>query len=397
MAASSIAERYLLLGLRLGKHVDGLVDGYFGPAHLQETVDGEERVDPAALVDEARALTAEVASFDDDPQRTRWLAGQLEGLLCVAEMVAGSELPWREAVRRCYGIDVEETPEDRFAEAHGKLDAALPGDGDVAERLQAWHQSQNVQPDVVLPAFAALAEELRRRTAELVDLPDGERLDAELVTDKPWAAYNWYLGDLKSLIEINTDLPKRSYAMAILTAHEGYPGHHTEHACKEARLLRELGRVECSILMIHTPECLVSEGIAQTAIERALGDDWLDRVDEILRPLGVPFDAARARAVLDAYQQLEYVSVNVAYFASERGWTTEECVDYYRRWALAEDDRARKSVEFATHPIWSIYVPTYSHGYELVRAYAARSEDAFRRLLTEQVTTADLLETSATV
>src|SRR5436190_25654 len=114
MPASPIAERYLLLGLRLGKHVDGLVDGYFGPPQFQQTVDGENIVDPNVLLDEARALSAEVASSNDDRQRTRWLRGQLDGLVCVAEMVAGAEPPWREAVRRCYGIDVEPTPEEHF-------------------------------------------------------------------------------------------------------------------------------------------------------------------------------------------------------------------------------------------------------------------------------------------
>jgi hypothetical protein len=395
--AASLAERYLLLGLRLGKHVDGLVDGYFGPEHLQQAVDGEDPVDPDVLLDDARALAADVASADDDPQRTRWLHAQLEGLACVAEMVAGAVLPWREAVRHCYGIEVEPTPEERFAAAHAKLDAALEGEGDVATRLQAWYRSQQVPADLVLPAFTAVEEELRQRTAELVELPDGEQVDVELVNGKPWGAYNWYLGGLKSRVEINTDLPLRSYYLAMGVAHEVYPGHHTEHACKEARLVRELGRIESSILLIHTPECLVSEGIAQVAIEQALGDDWVDHVEEIFRPLGVPFDAATTRVILDAHEELEYVSVNLAYFASERGWTTEEAIDYVRRWGLAEDDRARKSVEFATHPMWGVYVPTYSYGYHLVREYASRSDDAFRRLLTDQLTTADLLEPAAAV
>jgi hypothetical protein len=349
------------------------------------------------LLDEARALSAEVAEWDDDPQRTRWLDGQIEGLACVAEMVAGTQPSWREAVRRCYGIEVEPTPEERFAAAHARLDEALEGDGDVATRLQAWYRSQEVDPEVVLPAFAAMREELQRRTAELVELPDGERLEAELVAEKPWAAYNWYLGDLTSRIEINTDLPMRSHSIAMLTAHEVYPGHHTEHACKEARLVRDLGRIESSILLIHTPECLVSEGVAEVAIERALGDDWLDRVDEILRPFGVPFDAATARVVLDAFADLDFVPTNVACLASEEAWTADQAADYFRRWGLADEARARKSAEFATHPMWSVYVPTYSYGYHLVRAYANRGGDAYRRLLTEQVTTADLLEPAPAV
>ena len=34
-------ERYLVLGLRLGRHVDGLVDFYYGPEHLTRLVHDE--------------------------------------------------------------------------------------------------------------------------------------------------------------------------------------------------------------------------------------------------------------------------------------------------------------------------------------------------------------------
>ena len=43
-------ERYLELCLRLGRHIDGLVDAYYGPAEISERVDAEELRDPAALV-----------------------------------------------------------------------------------------------------------------------------------------------------------------------------------------------------------------------------------------------------------------------------------------------------------------------------------------------------------
>ncbi len=387
MASPSIPERYVQLGLRLGKHLEGLVDGYFGPPELKDAVDAEEPADPKALGEEARALLADVESWDAEPQRRRWLADQVEGLVCVTELVAGTKVGWRDAVRRCYGLDVEPVPEERFAAAHEHLDAALPGDGDLAERLQAWNRSQEVPAEKVMPAFEALVELLRPETSKLIELPKGERIDAETVTDQPWSAYNWYLGERKSRIEINTDLPMRSYVFAHLVAHEGYPGHHTEHSCKEARLVQELGRVEASILLIHTPECLVSEGIAQNAIEQVLGEDWPTQAAERLGHLGIPFDADVARAVVEAYHRLDDVSVNISYYVSEEGWGEEQAVAYHQRWALSEEDRARKSVAFATHPIWGIYVPTYSHGYRLVKS----SQLPFSRLLTEEFTTADLL------
>jgi hypothetical protein len=392
---TSVPERYLLLGLRLGKHVEGLVDGYFGPADLRAQVDAEALVSPEELLGEANALRVEVEREAFDRQRRRWLSAQLEGLACVAELLAGTKVPWHEAVRRCYGIDVEPTPEAQFEAAHERLDAALPGDGPLADRLESWKRSQEIPRQKLLPAFDALVGELRPRTRELVGLPLGERVDATTVDGQPWSAYNWYLGDLKSRIEINTDLPLRSYVFALLVAHEAYPGHHTEHASKESRLVRELGRLESAILLIHTPECLVSEGIAMVAVEEALGDEWPARAAEILRQLDIPFDAEVAGLVVEATNELNEVDVNVAFHASESGWSQDEAVDYHRRWALSPEERARKSVGFDTHPMWSIYVPTYSSGYGLVRAYAHSRPDGFRSLLTEQVTAADLLEAAA--
>ena len=388
---ASLGERYVVLGLRLGRLVDGLVDGYFGPPELQAAAESGAAAQAMELRAEAVALRAEVADATLDPQQRRWLVGQLEGLTCTAELAAGEHVSWVEAVRRCYGIEFGPTPEEEFDRIHHRLDAVLPGSGAVADRLERWNESQYVPATSLLDGYAALSDELRARTRQLVDLPADEGIQAELVTGKPWSAYNWYLGRRRSRIEINTELPFRAHALAIIAAHEGYPGHHTEHACKEAHLVDELGRVESSILMIHAPECLVSEGIAQIALTEALGKDWPAEVARILRPLGIPFDPVVAGVVAEADNELRRVQADVAYLAHERGWSIDELVAFEQRYALSNEDRARKRVEFATDPLWAAYVPTYSSGEPLVRAYAGKQPGNLRKLLTEQLTTADLL------
>ena len=75
------AERYLVLGLRLGKHVDGLVDAYYGPPELQEQVDAEDNTDVAQLAADADELLAEL---DDG-----WLADQVHGCATYAHVLAG--------------------------------------------------------------------------------------------------------------------------------------------------------------------------------------------------------------------------------------------------------------------------------------------------------------------
>ena len=44
------------------------------------------------------------------------------------------------------------------------------------------------------------------------------------MSDEPWAAYNYYEGNLRSRIAVNTDLPMATNFVTELMAHELYPG-----------------------------------------------------------------------------------------------------------------------------------------------------------------------------
>jgi hypothetical protein len=60
-----VATRYIELGLRMGRHIDGLVDAYYGPPELAQQVEAEEVHAPAKLAQDAAELRE---SIDD-----RWL------------------------------------------------------------------------------------------------------------------------------------------------------------------------------------------------------------------------------------------------------------------------------------------------------------------------------------
>ena len=128
-------------------------------------------------------------------------------------------------------------------------------------RFDAWDASLEIPEDRRPAVMDWLLERFQARSAELFGLPPGERLRVVFVRNQPWSAYNWYDGGLRSRIDVNTDLPAHCRGFAHTVAHEAYPGHHLEHAWKEADLV-ERGRVECSALLINTPECLISEGLA---------------------------------------------------------------------------------------------------------------------------------------
>lgn len=73
-----------------------------------------------------------------------------------------------------------------------------------------------------------------------------------------------------------------------------------------------------------------------------------------------------------------------------RGASTEEGVEYHMRWALTSRKRAEHAVRFRTDPVWRSYSSTYTDGYELCRDFVDGDPERFKRLLTEQLTPADL-------
>jgi hypothetical protein len=376
----SVERDYIRLGLRLGRHVEGLVDSYYGPPELKQEVDAEPLREPVALVADAAAL---LDSSDG------WLRHQVVGLETVARKLAGEDIPYADEVERCYGLRPQRLPEAEFEAAHRELDEILPGDGVLSERYQAWREGDPLPVDRLGPALETLVAELRRRTREMFGLPEGEEGDLDYVTDEPWSAYNYYLGDLRSRVAVNTDVDMNASFVGLLMAHELYPGHHTEHAWKEQRLVREQGRLEESILMIGTPQSLIAEGIAELGYEILLGD--LDAfAAETLAPLGIEYDAELGRAVRTAREPLSHAFGNAALLVHEDGVSGDEAREYLMRWGLVSERRAQHNVEFINHPVWRSYVTTYTDGYRVCRDWAGGDPAKFKRLLTEQLTAADL-------
>jgi hypothetical protein len=377
-----LVEQYLELCLRLGRHVDGLVDAYYGPPEIKERVHGEELTEPAALAETAASLIGEL---DDH----RWLRAQLVGLETVARRLAGEEIAYEEEVERCYGVRPAWVSEDSFQAAHRELDEALPGSGSLAERYQTWREGDGLRGDALAAVFDAMAEDFRSRTAALLELPEGESVEVEYVSNEPWTAFNYYLGDLRSRIAVNTDVPMTPDIVANLAAHEGYPGHHTEHSWKEQLHVRE-GRLEESALMVGTPSSLVSEGIASLASEILLGDDEEQVIARHVEGTGVTYDPELSRRVKKAREPITYVGANMALLIHTRGASEDDAIEYCMRWGLTTRRRAEQSVRFITDPVWRSYISTYTAGYDLCREFVDGDPARFKRLLTEQLTPADL-------
>ncbi len=278
------------------------MDGYFGPADLKAEVDLGQLRSPARLRDDAAELRARVAAEVADPVRRAWLEAQLVALETQAAGLAGESLPYLEYVGRCFAFTPPRRDDAEFDAAAARIDALLPGDGPLDVRLEAWDAGFEIAVERLPAVIDWLVGRFRDRAESLFGLPDGESLRVSLVRDQPWSGYDWYDGGRRSRVEINTDLPVRAPSLVHTIAHETYPGHHLEHAWKEAELVDRAGRLEASILLINTPECLISEGLADLGRDFAVpAGDEVDLLVELFDRAGLALaaDPAAARAAAE--------------------------------------------------------------------------------------------------
>jgi len=382
MGGDSHAEQYLRLGLQLGRHDDDVVDAYFGPPELKAAVDAADPVDPARLAASADGLLNELGDG--------WLRDQVSGVHAYAEVLAGAPRPYAEEVEACYLLRPKRTDEAVFAEVHERLEELLPGAGALAERYDAYRKSAFVPREGVEQVAGEVIEAARRGTRELVDLPDGEDVDLEIVHDVPWMGYCEYVGGLRSRISINGDLPLSFIDLVRLIIHETYPGHHVERCRKDELLVRERGLLEETIVLLPTPQSVIAEGIATIA-----PGILLDRTPEAFAGLaaaaGIDMDFARAVAIESALEDAGWVELNAAHMLYTDGKGEDEVRAYFERWALLDADLSAHAIRFLRGTTSRSYVICYPAGRELCTAYIAGDPARFRWLLSEQVRVGELV------
>ena len=375
-------ERYLELGLRLGRHADDLVDSYYGPGELASRVEAEELRPPAALAEDAAALAAEL-------EHDRWLAGQVRSLEASARKLAGGLLEYREEGLLVYGIEPRWHDEEPFRQAAAQLDEALPGNGELRDRYARWFEETAIPAELVEQAVLDAAAELRRLTREQIGLPEGEEFELELVTGERWLGYAHYLGGLRTGIRVNVDLPLPAADLVMLTSHEIYGGHHTHRAWQEVELVRGQGQVERTLDLLWSPEAVISEGIAMTGPELLAGDGQ-ELAAEVLGRLGFAYDAEVGSRVVGARRSLLPISANVAMLLHDRGASPEEAREYSATWSLQPDERVAKQVDSQLRSPSPPYQHTYWQGRELVAAHVGGDPARFRELLTARALPSDL-------
>lgn len=394
MDASTFVREYLLLGLGFDRIEDGFVDAFTGDPELRRQVENAPPPEPRQLARRAAELRSELSNVEIAAGRAEFLDVHLRALECSARKFAGEEIGFVDEVHAYFDVRIEPGSVDDYRAAHRAMDEVLAGDGSrpLAERLQAHRAADEIPPERLAECVDAFSSALRDLVRARYPLPETERVEYEVVGDKPWSGFNYYLGDYRSKVAINSDLKQHMAHLPHLIAHESYPGHHTEHCRKEAGLV-DAGEVEHTIFLVNTPQCLMAEGLADHALGAIVGvtpgQGWGKWAEEIYADLGLRFDGQRAEALSTASAGLLGVRQDAALLLHDRGRSHDEVAEFLQTWNLTSPERARQSLRFLSSPLWRAYTSTYVEGYRLLDSWLGRAgddierADLFRRLLDE--------------
>jgi len=373
-----LAERYVRLMLAIGLHDADFIDAYYGPPEWKQQVTDRGKQPQAALLTEGDALTAALEATpvpDTEIERLRrtYLIAQTRAAVTRLRILGGATIDFDAESRALYDAVAPTHTDADFDAALKALDALLPGAGPLASRVEAFRQRYVIPKDTLDAVFRAAVDACREQTLKHLQLPEGEQFTIEYVTGKSWSGYNWYQGNYKSLIQINTDLPIFIDRALDLACHEGYPGHHVYNVLLEQHLVRGRGWKEFAVYPLFSPQSLIAEGTANFGIDVAYPDEArvaLER-DRLFPLAGLdPAGAAKYYDVLAVLDRLSYAGNEAARRYLNGTITRDQAADYLVTYSLSSPERARQRVRFFEQ--YRAYVINYNLGKDMVRGYVER-------------------------
>lgn len=374
-----LANEYLFLELSMGLHDKAHVDAYFGPEAFREAAIAE-----AMSLDDIRLAAgdlsgrlAEIDAGSDEAAAMRidGLLGRLRALDTRIAINKGEYLDFDEESLALFGSQAPHYDAAHFRAILDELDSIVPGEGPLAGRVEAFNEQFVIPLDKLPVVFEAAMAECRNRTLGHIDLPAGESFTIEYVTDKPWSGYNWYQGNARSLIQINTDFPIYISRAVDLGCHEGYPGHHTFNTLLEENLVEEKGWIEYSLYPLFSPQSLIAEGSGNYGIDLAFpGEERITFEKTVLFPLA-GLDAANADLYYKIWKlvgQLNFAGNEAARAYLNGTITRDEAAQWLQDYAMEREDRSFQRTRF--FDTYRSYVINYNHGKAMVADYVERGD-----------------------
>jgi hypothetical protein len=299
--------------------------------------------------------------------RHAFVSRQLEALRARVAMLQGVKMRFDEESKALYDAVAPIHEEAEFSAILSQLEQRLPGPGTLFERYEAFRARFVVPPPRLDATFRAAIDGCRSRTVKYVNLPQDEAFTVEYVKGKSWSAYNWYKGDFRSVIQVNTDLPIQADTVITLACHEGYPGHHVNNVLLEKNFVRDRRWHELSVYPLFSPQSLIAEGTADFGVRVAFpGPQRSEFAGRVIFP-SAGLDPSTAPAyyeVLELVRKLGYATVEAARRYLDGEMDAAATTAWLQAHALQSRERAAQQIKFFDQ--YRSYIINYTVGEDLV-------------------------------
>lgn len=404
---NALAVKYVKLGLAIGQYDKDFVDAYYGPDSLRPATSPADTVFlKDSFLSAVNKLTEELKAFDNNAndtitKRSAWIRSQLKAFERRIKLFGGDSSSFDIETKELYGVSVPVHDSMYFKSIAEKLNSLLPGTGNVNDRFQQLANHFIIPKEKLDTVLKTAIAECRKRTLQHYSLPQGENFMLEFVNNKPWSGYNWYKGNYKSVIQINTDLKIFIDRAIDVGSHESYPGHHVYNMLLEKNLYRDKGWIEISLYPLYSPQSLIAEGSANYGIQLAFpGDEKIQFAKDVLLPLA-GLDTANISLYFKALElrdELNFVRNEVCRGLLNKTMTEAEAIYWSKNFSLMNDETALKSISFIRAN--RSYVINYNYGKAIVKDYIEKKAgndtgkqwETFGWLLSNEIKPSDLLQ-----
>ncbi|MHA1913786.1 MAG: hypothetical protein ACW986_02170 [Promethearchaeota archaeon] len=375
MKISEFGIKYLLLALRIGKHNKDYVDYYIGPKELSDKVDREELVSPEKMLTDCNNLEKKLLVQGYDKQRERYLDKMLTAMRTSIEILEGVDIPFETQISKLYDVGLNPVNESELGILQKEVSEAFGGSGNLEKSFATMRERRKVPEPKVFTLFKEALKIVKDKTLEQSTslLPQGEQVFVSLMPNKSdqevkWTFYNRYLGNFCSQIEIN---PKYNmYWSSLLSGatHEAYPGHHTEFAVKESRLYRENNQFEHAILLMNSPQIVISEGIADIAVNILFTYQEQAEISQKYFSFNLTNDESIDILTLQnkVKGKIHLFWYNLTYLALNEGWKEEDLIQYALQFEIYNKSTIKNRIKLLNNNVFATISFIYKLGRDLI-------------------------------
>lgn len=180
---SKFGEDFLLLALRIGKHINGYVDFYIGPENLKQLIENESILSPNKLLKDSNTLTKKLEAQGSDKKRDKYIRKLLTAMKTSIEILNGAKLSFKDKFSKLYDVYLQPCDESELNDLKEEYNMAYMGSGSLEVRMEKLREQRKVPESDVFILFKKALKIVKNRTKELFPnlLPANEHINVELI------------------------------------------------------------------------------------------------------------------------------------------------------------------------------------------------------------------------